>query len=43
MPVLRCPKKRLKELEYAIGLQPLPVHLIEVLEFWALHALPVVG
>ncbi len=38
VPVLCRPKELLEELEDSVGLQPLPVCLVELLETWALHA-----
>ena len=38
VPVLCRTKELLKELEDAVGLQPLLVRLVELLESWALHA-----
>ena len=39
MPVLCGPKEILEELEDPVGLQPLPVCLVELLEPWALHVI----
>ncbi len=39
VPVLCCPKEVLEELEHPVGLQPLPVCLVELLEAWALHVI----
>ena len=38
VPVLCRAKERLEELEHAVGLQPLLVHFVELLELWTLHA-----
>ena len=38
VPVLCRAKERLQELEHAVGLQPLLVRFVELLELWALHA-----
>ena len=37
VPVLCRAKERLEELEHAVGLQPLFVQLVELLELWTLH------
>ncbi len=39
VPVLCGPKEILEELEDPVGLQPLPVCLVELLEPWALHVI----
>ena len=37
VPMLCCAKERLEELEHAVGLQPLLVHFVVLLELWTLH------